>query len=79
MDRNAAAGWDSEEDAADRTAEEAEREELVEPGVEVSSGTSVTEGEPRVERPAVRRSPANPDALVEGQRTGDGHELEEER
>ncbi len=53
------------------------RERLVSPGAEISDDTSVTvDMEAMPEHPEVSPSPANPDALVERGRVGDGHELE---
>lgn len=52
-------------------------EHLVDPGAEISDGTSVTvDLEAMPERPDVAPSPARPDRLVQGGLVGDGTELE---
>ncbi|HWH27098.1 MAG TPA: hypothetical protein VNT53_10690 [Pseudolysinimonas sp.] len=58
-----------------RDNEVAPRRGLVSPGAEISDDTHVGSSTP-VRHPEVHRSPANPDALVEGQQVGDGTELE---
>ncbi|MGN6325475.1 hypothetical protein [Pseudolysinimonas sp.] len=53
------------------------RERLIDPGARISEGTSVTvDMEAMPTRPHAAPSDSNPDALVEGGKVGDGHELE---